>query len=142
MPQPQFNFSAIQVDGQEAASRSLLILWLNRQFTLLKQTLRGATDFDAGTATAAKTLTLITADLTFLELAGNTAITLNKPRTGATAHLEIAQDATGSRTPTWINATGNGGSVPAPASGAGKKTLYYGVFNGTNWVLSVLASNY
>jgi hypothetical protein len=142
MRSPQFNFAAIGTTGAEAQTPAALILWLNRQFTLLKKTLPGPSSFDAGTATTTKSVGLTVGDLTFLTIAGNAAITLEKPRTGGFATLEVEMDGTGGWVPTFINATGTGGAVPAPATGAGKKTMYDAAFNGDVWVLSVRASNY
>jgi len=142
--QPQFNIASLRTDGEAAKDPAKLIAWLNVHFLRLSNVLKGPNLISEGEATATKTLKLWLADLTKLTLAGNTAITLHKAdtRAGAWATLELTQDATGGRIPTWVNATGTGGAVTAPTATANKKTLYFCVYNGTNWVLSVLASNY
>lgn len=91
-----------------------------------------------GSVAAAATVPI--ADVTTLTLTGNAVLTLDTDGavTGDVGFLEVRQDATGGRVPTWVNAS----ATVAPAAGANARTMYYCVFNGTTWVMSVHASAY
>jgi hypothetical protein len=139
----QFNFQ----DGDAGVLRCPpeLMVWLNRQFVKLKGALPGPFAIARGTVTTDIEVKLGDVSLLQLTLGDDIEITLvtaQDVRAGAEAKLELTQDATGSRAVTWVNATGTGGSVPAPTATANKKTLYLATYNGTTWLLSVLSSNY
>lgn|SRR3990167_8789776 len=139
MPSPKYNW--LSYKGPEALRE--FSRWADAQFRKLADTLKGPIAFDAGSATVSKTLMLDVGHLVQLTLAGDVAITLSTATVaGEVAYLELAQDSVGSRVPTWVNATGTGGSVTAPATGVNKKTMYVCVYSGTTWVLLVVASNY
>lgn len=145
MGRHQFTYVDLTPEGEAGGRLSPgFVAWLNRQFNRVKQGLPGpqARAIDVG---ATVTLDLGNLDLAQLRLTDNTVITL-KPtpfvRTGALAYLELAQDGTGNWAPTWVNATGNSGSVTAPAIGANKHSLYLVLYTGSTWVLSALAADY
>ena len=141
---PKFDFLAYAGSKQLGSEAfKTFVEWTNAQIKKLGEKLRGPVSFDAGSAATTKTLVLTQAHLTLLTLTGNVAITLSTAAVrGDEAKLELLQDAVGGRVPTWVNATGTGSAVTAPAVGIAKKTLYLCTFGGTNWILTVLASNY
>lgn len=136
-----FNYSKLSATSSEATEHDKFVVWLNTQFSRLGQTLRGAYAFDAGVSGTAKALAPQLADLTKLQLTGNTTITLpsTQMRAGAGGDIELAQDATGSRTVTWVNVLN---TPPTVTSTATKRTLLQARYNGSGWLLTLLASNY
>jgi hypothetical protein len=138
----EFNYRDLLI--AELRNPEQFLTWLNTQFKELKLALPGPRGVQK-TGAAAITIDLGDVDLVQLTLTANTAITLkgvNSVRAGARSHLEVIQDATGGRVPSWVGATSTGGAIPAPATGANKRTLYSALYNGATWVLTVLASNY
>lgn len=103
----------------------------------LQRALKLATFAVGSVATSA---TVPVSDLTTLTLTGNAALTLDTEGalTGDAGFLEVTQDATGGRVPTWPNVL----AAVAPAAAANARTMYHCKYNGTAWVLSVHASNY
>lgn len=110
---------------------------LRPEFLKIQRALKLVT---ASLGEVAAAATVPVTDLTTLTLTGNAALTLDTEgvMSGDTGFLEVTQDAIGGRVPTWPGAL----AAVAPAAAAAARTMYFCVFNGTAWVLSVHASNY
>lgn len=139
----QLNFSTIPVlDAYPEWARTILAR-INTELQRVAGILRGPVLQALGNSGSSVTIKPYLADLTTLTLTANVAITLDiATRAGAEGLLEVVQDGTGGRTISWTNATGTGGSITAPTSTASKRSLYAMTFNGSNWVVRQLASNY
>src|SRR3990167_9915716 len=136
MPTPKLDFLAY--DGPTELKP--FIEHVNTQLRKAAHKMKGPLSYEAVSAASARTLNLTQVHLTFLTLTGNAAITLSTEAVkGEVAYLEIVQDVVVSRMPTWVNAVnGMGGTVQAPNQDASGITMYSCIFNGTNWVLSVM----
>jgi len=141
---PQFNYVQIRPEGftrtDPVGRVTELVELLNRRFRDLATAVRGPVALSA-TANASKTLSLTTGDLTTVTVTANVTLTLDRATTrpGASAYLEIAQDATGGRTVTFVNVAN---TPPSIATTANQRTLLLAVNTPTGWVLSSLASGY
>lgn len=61
---------------------------------------------------------------------------------GTALYVEVSQDGTGGWVPSYTNAVSDGGVVPPPALGALDSTLYLAVWNGSVWIMMLIASAY
>lgn len=139
----QFNVPpSFRVDGAPDWFRA----FLERHTLVMKrlaQSLTGPTLVALGNVGATATAKLYLGDLLTATLTANTVITLDaETRGSAEGLLQLTQDVTGGRAPTWVNALWTGGAAPAIALGAGKRTLIGFTFNGSGWIGRILASNY
>lgn len=118
-----------------------LAKYVERQFKLVAQAVRGAVDIDLGDSGLALSVTPSDADQTTVQLTDNvtlTLVTLDQKR-AMQGDIEFTQDATGGRTVTFVNLVG---AIPAITSTADKRTLIRFTHVGDGWVATVLASNY
>jgi hypothetical protein len=140
MPQPQFNYTAIRADPVTIRTPLDVIGLVNKQFARVASVLGGPQRLDRGQVPTAITINPATVDLTTLELTGNATLTLEMVRTrvGSEGKIELTQDATGGRTPTWVNAL----TTPTISATANKRTLLLAVRSTDGWILTTLASGY
>lgn len=95
---------------------------------------------NAGSSGAAATLSFLSARVLQVTLTADTTLTLSATglQAGAEGLIELAQDSTGFRTVTWVNAATN----PPISAAANEKTLIGVLYNGSTFVLYTVASGY
>lgn len=143
--QPQYNVNPITPDSAETRDVTKLAYWIRKYITdRLNQIFQGPTLKAWGALGTTFTLKINDFSLQTGILSANTTITLDlaHTRAGSFGFIELTQDGTGGWTAAWTNAVWSAGTPPVVAAGAGKKTLLIFVHNGSNWVGSVLATNY
>lgn len=99
---------------------------------------------DSGNSSTAQTIDWSTANVRKSTLTGNCTYTFTAPSTGAAVLvLEVAQDATGSRTVTWPAAVHwSGGTAPTLTTTASKVDVFTFYYNGTTYFGVTSGLNY